>query len=117
MTLNDSGNLGLQRNVPPDGNPFNPERIQVCDVFRKTESDMERGMLLRDALFVPHTHTLNGKKIDEKTHLMCSRCREWKKDADFTRDKYRIIRRKRSYYCQECLSNMNAGYRLMRRTG
>jgi predicted SprT family Zn-dependent metalloprotease len=107
----------LQRNIPPDGNPFNTDRIQASDVFRKTESDMERGMRARDNLFVAHTHTLNGKKIDPNTHLMCSRCHSWKPDKDFTRDKYRLIRRKRSYYCQNCLSHLNAGYREARRTG
>ena len=112
-----SGNLAHQRSVPPDGNMFNPERIQVSDRSRETELAAEKRMQWGDDIPATHTHRMNGQTVDLATHLMCSRCCTWKLDKEFTRDKHRSIRRKRSYYCKDCLNRLNAGYREARLTG
>lgn len=102
----DSGNLALQRDVPADGNPFNPDRVQVSDSPRGTEEAAFLRMLYGDGISATYTPTMNGQIVDTRTMLMCSKCCVWKKDAQFARDRTRIIRRGRRYYCQDCLKHM-----------
>lgn len=107
MASKDSGNLALQHSVPPDGNPFNPDRIQVSDSPRRTEVEAFRLVLHGDTLPMTHLSAMNGQVgVDVTTMLMCSRCSRWKPDKDFTKDTRRTIRRRRSYYCRHCLSVM-----------
>lgn len=48
---------------------------------------------------------VNGQIVNIATHLMCSRCGQWKPDADFRKDTRRgPVRRGRMYYCRHCLS-------------
>lgn len=107
MTLfKDSGNLGLQRGVPPDGNPFNPDRVQVSDSPRGTEEAALARMRYGDGLPATYTPTMNGQIVDVTTMLMCSKCCTWKRDNAFSRDRTRNIRRGRRYYCIDCLKVM-----------
>lgn len=103
----DSGNLALQRNVSPDGNPFNTDLIQVSDSPRRVEVEAFRLVLHGNTLPMTHLTTMNGQLgVDTATMLMCSRCSRWKPDKDFSKDTRRTIRRRRSYYCRACLSVM-----------
>lgn len=117
MTTHTLGNLAIKRFISPDGNWFNPDRIQVSDAPRHVEQEGDQHMAYGVAIAAPHPHLniMNGQRVDVATMLMCSRCCRWKKDDDFSRDKYRIVRRKRSYYCRGCMAQMNAGYREARR--
>jgi len=47
--------------------------------------------------------TMNGQRVDTATHLMCSRCCQWKMDTQFYIDRSRIVRRGRCYYCMDCM--------------
>lgn len=106
-SFKDSGNLTLQHSVPPDGNPFNPDRIQVSDSPRRVEVEAFRLVMYGDHLPLTHLSTMNGQcGVDQAVMLMCSRCCRWKSDDLFTKDKHRTIRRQRSYYCRACLSVM-----------
>ena len=106
MTTHSLGNLAIKRFVSPDGNFFNPDRIQVSDAPRRTEYDAEQ--LLRYGRPIPatQTHMYNGQSVDVTTMLMCSRCCAWKKDNEFAKDRTRSIRRGRRYYCSDCLKRM-----------
>lgn len=109
------GNLAIQHNVSPDGNPFNCDRVQVSEGSRRTEEEFI-AQLHAPLVFVPLTlHTLNGQIADPRTHLMCSRCARWKRDKEFTRDKNRTIRRGRSYYCTACRAALRELYKLTAR--
>lgn len=53
----------------------------------------------------PAAPTMNGQLVNRATHLMCSKCCQWKPDADFRKDSRRgPVRRGRMYYCRHCLS-------------
>ncbi len=53
----------------------------------------------------PAARTMNGQIVNVATHLMCSKCSQWKPDADFRKDTRRgPVRRRRTYYCRHCLS-------------
>lgn len=106
MIYNDSGNLALQHDVSPDGNPCNPDRVQVSDSSRRTEDEALRHMRYGDLPPVPYVPRMNGQIVDVKTMLMCSKCCQWKKDKEFARDRTRHIRRGRRYYCVDCLKHM-----------
>lgn len=107
MIIVNDGNLALQHNVPPDGNPFNPDRVQVSDSPRSVEVEAFRLVMHGDQLPMHHLSAMNGQVgVNQSTMLMCSRCCRWKHDEAFTKDKHRKIRRARSYYCRACLSVM-----------
>jgi hypothetical protein len=49
--------------------------------------------------------TVNGQLVNTSTHLMCSKCGQWRPDEEFRLDTGRgAIRRGRRYYCSRCLS-------------
>lgn len=98
--------LNIKQFVPPDGNPFNPDRIQISGGSRRTEDDAERFMRYGEIAMPPPPITMNGQIVDTRTMLMCSRCCSWKKDKEFARDRTRTIRRGRRYYCSACLKKM-----------
>lgn len=105
MTRDLSSNLGIQHTTPPDGNPYNPDRIQTSDSARSTERAAEQ--LITHGLPIPAppmVKTLNGQYVDMRFNLMCSKCKQWKQDKQFRKDKTRIIRRGRAYYCRTCQS-------------
>lgn len=110
------GNLAIQHDVPPDGNPYNPDRVQVSDSARRTEEEAIDLILYGPAILAPSlAHAMNGQVANPETHLMCSRCNRWKLDKEFTRDKNRTIRRCRSYYCTTCRAALRELYKLTAR--
>jgi hypothetical protein len=62
----------------------------------------------RASRFVPAptpVPTANGQRVDTSTHLMCSKCGQWRPDDEFRKDAHRgVVRRGRRYYCSRCLS-------------
>ena len=108
MTTHTIGNLAIKRFVPPDGNFYNPDRIQMSEAARMTERQGDERIaygLIIDAP-PPHLNIINGQVVDTDTMLMCSRCCCWKKDSAFARDRTRSIRRGRRYYCVDCHKHM-----------
>lgn len=107
-TTHNIGGLAIKHFVSPDGNPFNPDRIQVSSGSRGTENDAMRIMMYGLPIPAPHIniHSYNGQVVDQATMLMCSRCCTWKADDKFAQDRTRIIRRGRRYYCKDCHNRM-----------
>lgn len=101
------GYLLIRRSVSPDGNFYNPDRIQVSDAPRVTERDAEQRIAYGRLIDAPpaKTNILNGQLVDTDTMLMCSRCCAWKTDDKFRhRQRNMNTRRGRGYYCKTCLS-------------
>lgn len=101
------GYLLMRRSVPPDGNPFNPDRVQVFEGPRVTEQAAEdwiaHGLLITAP--PPHIDVMNGQLVNLNTMLMCSKCCQWKSDDRFRhRARNRTTRRGRGYWCKSCLS-------------
>lgn len=101
------GCLPILHNVSPDGNFFNPDRIQVCETVRTVERDAEQRMAYGLLIATPpaHTNVYNGQLVDMATMLMCSKCCVWKLDEKFRQDARNTrSRRGKSYWCKGCLS-------------
>jgi len=94
--------LGIKHFVPPDGNPFNTDRIQISGGTRRTEEDSGRANY---AIPVQRLLICNGQVVDINTMLMCSMCGTWKLDEKFYQDSSRAIRRGRRYYCMDCMDS------------
>ncbi len=106
MTVSPS-NLALARNVPPDGNWYDPERVQVTIAGRPTERQAIQRMVYGDPIGAPYSALYcNGQMVDLDRMLMCSRCHHWKHDHDFDKDARLLsTRRGRRYYCKSCRSS------------
>lgn len=108
MVLDLDSCLGIQREIPPDGNPCNPERIQSSDRGRSTEMAAED--LIENGLPLPTPTaqpTQNGQPVDTAKMLLCGnlKCGQYKPDAEFRIDaRNGRSRRGRSHWCRACRS-------------